>query len=96
MSSPVWKNVPLGGPTLIEASAGTGKTYTLERLYLRTLLDIEGAGVENILAVTFTVAAAAELRERIRRLIRACLRGKKRPEDEAPLGEAGIHKLKAA
>ncbi|NLS13106.1 exodeoxyribonuclease V subunit beta [Vibrio sp. SM6] len=65
---------PLHGARLIEASAGTGKTFTIAGLYLRLLL---GHGtdasrhaapltVEQILVVTFTEAATAELRERIR------------------------------
>ena len=64
---------PLHGTRLIEASAGTGKTFTLAALYLRLVL---GHGEENafsrpllppeILVVTFTEAATEELRERIR------------------------------
>lgn len=50
--------------TLIEASAGTGKTYTITTLYCR-LLAI-GYTVESILVVTFTEAAAAELKLRVR------------------------------
>ncbi len=74
---------PLHGERLIEASAGTGKTYTIAGLYLRLLLghgplieEGEDAGqpsaherplsVTEILVVTFTEAATAELRGRIR------------------------------
>ncbi|MEV3822284.1 exodeoxyribonuclease V subunit beta [Aeromonas dhakensis] len=74
---------PLHGERLIEASAGTGKTYTIAGLYLRLLLGHgplieEGAdagqasaherplSVTEILVVTFTEAATAELRGRIR------------------------------
>ncbi len=61
----------LHGVHLIEASAGTGKTWTLCGLYLRLLLERE-LSVSQILVVTFTNAATAELRERIRtRLLRA-------------------------
>ena len=56
---------PLAGVNLIEASAGTGKTWTICGLYLRLLLERE-LGVQQILVVTFTNAATAELRERIR------------------------------
>jgi len=59
---------PFERRTLIEASAGTGKTYTLANLYLRFLL--EGKSVEDILVVTFTNAATEELRGRIRQRIR--------------------------
>ena len=55
---------PLVGTRLIEASAGTGKTYTIANLYLRQVLA--GAGVGQILVVTFTDAATDELRGRIR------------------------------
>ncbi len=53
------------GRTLIEASAGTGKTWTLTALYARLLLE-QQLGVGQILVVTYTTAATAELRERIR------------------------------
>ncbi len=56
---------PLHGTRLIEASAGTGKTWTLCGLYLRLLLE-RALPVAEILVVTFTNAATAELRERIR------------------------------
>lgn len=62
----------LDGVNLIEASAGTGKTYAIEGLFLRLLLEKE-IRVENILVVTFTEAATAELRERISSRIRAAL-----------------------
>ena len=57
--------IPLQGLGLIEASAGTGKTYTITALYLRLLLE-QGLPVEQILVVTFTKAATAELKEKIR------------------------------
>ncbi|WP_315708166.1 exodeoxyribonuclease V subunit beta [Brenneria uluponensis] len=77
--------LPLFGERLIEASAGTGKTYTLAALYLRLLLGLgkEAAylrplSVDEILVVTFTEAATEELRERIRERIHelrlACIR----------------------
>ena len=68
---------PLDGLSLIEASAGTGKTWTICGIYLRLLLE-RRLSVEQILVVTFTNAATAELRERIRARIAdtlACLRG---------------------
>ena len=57
--------MPLHGVSLIEASAGTGKTYNITSLYLRLLLE-RGLAVGEILVVTFTKAATEELRERIR------------------------------
>ncbi|MCB1655960.1 MAG: UvrD-helicase domain-containing protein, partial [Pseudomonadales bacterium] len=65
---------PLRGSQLIEASAGTGKTFTISALYLRLILG-HGAGESGfgrellppqILVVTFTDAATKELRDRIR------------------------------
>jgi exodeoxyribonuclease V beta subunit len=72
----------LDGITLIEASAGTGKTWNICALYLRLLLE-RGLGVQQILVVTFTRAATAELRERIRSRIvttLAHLRGASDPD----------------
>jgi exodeoxyribonuclease V beta subunit len=57
-------NFPLTGLRLIEASAGTGKTYTIANLYLRHILA--GRAVGDILVVTFTETATDELRGRIR------------------------------
>lgn len=85
-------SLPLYGERLIEASAGTGKTYTLAALYLRLLLGLGKQSayprllsVEDILVVTFTEAATEELRNRIRenihRLRIACIRN----ESEDPL-----------
>ena len=60
----------LEGRHLIEASAGTGKTYAMALLFLRLLLEPERPpAVDGILAVTFTEAATAELRQRIRRFL---------------------------
>jgi exodeoxyribonuclease V beta subunit len=58
----------LDGISLIEASAGTGKTWNICGLYLRLLLERE-LEVRQILVVTFTNAATAELRDRIRQRI---------------------------
>ena len=58
-------NTPLEGINLIEASAGTGKTYTIEGLFLRLILEKQ-LSVDQILVVTFTKAATEELRDRIR------------------------------
>ena len=53
--------------TIIKASAGTGKTHSLTRRYLSILLDddIKNSRLPNILAVTFSNAAAKEMKERI-------------------------------
>ena len=57
--------LPLAGVQLIEASAGTGKTYTLATLVTRLVVE-QGLRPAQILAVTFTEAATQELRKRIR------------------------------
>ena len=80
MSQPLQAlQLPLIGTHLIEASAGTGKTYTLAMLYLRLVLNHGGSQAfgrtllpNEILVVTFTKAATKELKERIRtRLVEA-------------------------
>ncbi|CAB1061286.1 Exodeoxyribonuclease V beta chain (EC [Olavius sp. associated proteobacterium Delta 1] len=58
-------NAPLEGINLIEASAGTGKTYNIEGLYLRLILEMQ-LQVDQILVLTFTNAATEELKDRIR------------------------------
>jgi exodeoxyribonuclease V beta subunit len=58
-------DAPLEGINLVEASAGTGKTWNICGVYLRLLLERK-LEVQQILVVTFTNAATAELRERIR------------------------------
>lgn len=73
-SLPLALAFPLRGSQLIEASAGTGKTFTISALYLRLILghggETSGFGREllppQILVVTFTDAATKELRDRIR------------------------------
>ncbi len=61
--------IPLSGVRLVEASAGTGKTHAIATLFVRALVELE-LGVDEILVVTFTEAAAAELRDRIRGRLR--------------------------
>lgn len=60
----ILERIPRDRHAVIEASAGTGKTFTLEHLVVDLLL--EGARIEQILVVTFTERATAELRARIR------------------------------
>ena len=71
---PLALRCPLRGSRLIEASAGTGKTFTISALYLRLVLG-HGEGDSafsrellppDVLVVTFTEAATQELRDRIR------------------------------
>ena len=61
----------LTAPLLVEASAGTGKTYNIQNVYLRLVLR-EALTVQQILVVTFTNAATRELRERLRSVLLQC------------------------
>ena len=54
------------GDLVVEASAGTGKTFTIEHLVLDAVLD--GLPIEDILVITFTEKAAGELAHRLRQL----------------------------
>jgi len=58
-------HAPLVGSNLIEASAGTGKTYNIEGLFIRLVLEMQ-LPVDQILVLTFTNAATEELKIRIR------------------------------
>ncbi|MWV54522.1 exodeoxyribonuclease V subunit beta [Chlorobium phaeovibrioides] len=62
-------SIALSGINLVEASAGTGKTYALTELYLRLIIEKELLP-ESILVVTYTEAATKELRQKIRERIR--------------------------
>ena len=96
---------PLRGSRLIEASAGTGKTFTIAALYLRLVLGHGGdAGFHRplappeILVVTFTDAATQELRDRIRaRLAEAAEAFLVDPSQvpERPPGQDVLHDLRA-
>ena len=90
---------PLRGSQLIEASAGTGKTFTISALYLRLVLghggESSGFGREllppQILVVTFTDAATKELRERIRTRLAEAARYFR---DETPAPDSLIAELR--
>ena len=66
--------IPERSHAVIEASAGTGKTYALEHLVLELLL-VRKLPIERILAVTFTDKAARELTDRVRSKLEELLRG---------------------
>lgn len=66
----VVKNAPISGLNLVEASAGTGKTFSVGILVLRCLLE-QRIPIGKILMVTFTKAAVAELEERVRKFVRS-------------------------
>ncbi|WP_286232495.1 exodeoxyribonuclease V subunit beta [Thalassotalea sediminis] len=66
------ETMPLQGRHLIEASAGTGKTFNITRIYLRLLL-VKGLTVQQILVMTFTKDATEEIRARIDNFLRHAL-----------------------
>ncbi|MBS0231582.1 MAG: UvrD-helicase domain-containing protein [Proteobacteria bacterium] len=93
MSVPIdWTELPLddGGRSLVEASAGTGKTWTIGALYLRLLLE-QKRTPRQIVVATFTNAAAAELSERLReRLLQALAEAARFVEDEGSMTAADM------
>ena len=70
------------GTMQLEASAGTGKTYTITGIVLRLLLERKVSKLSEILVVTFTIAATEELKDRLREGLRQAMR--------ACLGEANV------
>ena len=77
-------NMPLEGHVRIEASAGTGKTYTLEHLVVDRLVRTS-AKLSEILVMTFTEKATAELKQRIRKLLTdVILKAERQPTPEPP------------
>ena len=110
LSSPL--QLPLQGSSLIEASAGTGKTYTIAALYVRFILahikpaesQSEHRAIQadpllppNILVVTFTKAATAELKDRIRvRLVEAAQWFRQPADATAERVDPFLHHLRAS
>jgi exodeoxyribonuclease V beta subunit len=86
------------GFTLIEASAGTGKTTTITALVLRLIVE-ENKSIEKILVTTYTELATAELRRKIREILRAALnttRGEKVAEIPAEIIQRAPDRKEAA
>jgi exodeoxyribonuclease V beta subunit len=79
------------GLSVIEASAGTGKTYSISHLVARMILDGTVSGIREILLVTFTNDAACELAERTRKVLEQ-LNADPTPDEAARFG--GIHRLR--
>ncbi|MBQ9368580.1 MAG: UvrD-helicase domain-containing protein, partial [Victivallales bacterium] len=68
-SNEIFKRVfPLEGAHLVAASAGTGKTYNIQNIYARLIME-KGWRVSEIQVMTFTEAATKELRERLRAVL---------------------------
>lgn len=77
------------GRYLIEASAGTGKTYSLEHLVLRFIVEAQ-VPVDRILIVTFTKAATAEIKERVHKVLRRISRAMSSGEELKDKTEAAM------
>ena len=101
-------NISFSGFNLVEASAGTGKTYNITSLYIRALIELE-LEVGNLLVVTYTEAATKELKDRLLKRIResiSVLKDKTVADDSdqflkellVHIGnpEEGVHKLQKA
>ncbi len=71
----------------LQASAGTGKTFAIEQLIARLIL--EGFKVEQILAVTFTRMAAREMKRRVRANLERLLTGDSSPDYLLAMQEEG-------
>lgn len=76
---------PGAGTTVLEASAGTGKTYAIVAIAARYIA--EGTHIDRLLLVTFSRAASAELRERMRERVRDVVRVLASPEVARATGE---------
>jgi exodeoxyribonuclease V beta subunit len=84
MSTPSPQLIPLDAPTLVQASAGTGKTYTITTYFVRAILERD-LRPEQILVVTYTKAATAELRVRARERIITAITLLDRTSDDGDL-----------
>lgn len=84
-------STPLRGTVLLEASAGTGKTYALERMVARLVSEgTDPLDIRSILVVTYTNRAAREMKERIRILLTDRSRELQRGEKERELCSAAL------
>jgi exodeoxyribonuclease V beta subunit len=96
----ILKEIPHDRHAVIEASAGSGKTHTIEYLVLDLLLNTDSS-IEEILVVTFTEKATAELRTRIRALLERALSDSASAEDGSAtdritIDDEGRRKLETA
>ncbi|MEI8340602.1 MAG: UvrD-helicase domain-containing protein [Verrucomicrobiota bacterium] len=95
MSTPIpldfVESVLPAGLSVIEASAGTGKTYAISHLVPRLLLDGMAGSLGEILLVTFTNDAARELSDRVRRVLEKLAAP---AASDEPDSDAGVHQLR--
>jgi exodeoxyribonuclease V beta subunit len=91
--------IPLDRHAVIEASAGTGKTFTIEHLVIEILLGTD-TRLDQILTVTFTEKATGELRARIRAALENAVSGRLAENEtigpKRPLHPADLDKLRGA
>lgn len=73
-------SLPLQGNFFIEASAGSGKTFSMEQIFVRLLIDKKSLCLSQILIVTFTKDATREISGRIRKAIRTTISCLENPE----------------
>ena len=71
---PLYETIPLEGMQLIEASAGTGKTFNMVEVYKRLLREQQDASIERILVMTFTEAATEDMRRKVREALHKAIR----------------------
>jgi exodeoxyribonuclease V beta subunit len=95
------RNLNVHKSYLIEASAGTGKTFSIENIVARLLIEDDAISIDRILAVTFTRAATRDLRIRIRTTLECLLVLLKNPQENVPdyllaIIEQGPEKIKQA
>jgi exodeoxyribonuclease V beta subunit len=88
----VLRRVPLDRHAVLEASAGTGKTFTLEHLVVELILSSD-VPIDRILVVTFTEKATNELRLRVRRKLEQLHRGEGRAPDDAEVRDGDFWTL---
>jgi exodeoxyribonuclease V beta subunit len=89
------RTTPLQRRLFLEASAGTGKTFTIEHLVVRLLLETDFT-IEQILVVTFTRAATRELKVRIRANLEKTLTGGQTFDYLTDMTEGQRNKIKTA
>jgi exodeoxyribonuclease V beta subunit len=82
------------GVSLIEASAGTGKTYAITALFVRLIVE-ENIPVREILAVTYTEAATEELRHRVRQALLQAAQAFATGESKVPFLQALVARFSA-
>ena len=84
----VCNQIDFSHDAIIEASAGTGKTYTLQSVVLKLLVEKKVESVKNLLLVTYTEKAAGELKDRIRDILE---KAKRLPADFDEVTICTIH-----